>query len=496
VSGIIAGNGFDSLGARAGIAPTAHIVSLKVLDANGRGVISDVIAAFDYAVANKAAYNIRVINVSVGAPITESFLTDPLTLAAKRAVDAGIVVVAAAGNLGKNASGQTQNGGITAPGNAPWVLTVGASSHMGTVTRVDDTIASYSSRGPTYIDYAAKPDLVAPGTGLVSLNAPGSLMSVTKSAFLLKGTWPYALPGGVKPYLSLSGTSMASPVVAGTVALMIQANPTLTPNLVKAILQYTSQEYPGYTALTQGAGFLNTKGAVDLAKFFATAQAGNLYPHALPWSRKIIWGNHRIGGGVIKPNAPAWKLGVTWGAARSADGHDIVWGTVCGDDCDNLVWGTADDDDNLVWGTASDDDDNLVWGTYSDDDDNLVWGTADDDDNIVWGTDCDGADCDNLVWGTSVDGLDGDNLVWGTASEDDNLVWGTAGDVDDNLVWGTSFDGDSTTWGSSGDDIPLFDDPDAEPATFDSTVYDDLFGFTPIVPTTTTTTTTILGGVL
>ena len=135
VSGIIAGNGYDSRGARAGIAPDAHLVSLKVLDENGRGVISNVIAALDYAVANKARYNIRVINLSVGAAVTESYNTDPLTLAAKRAVDAGIVVVTAAGNLGKNSRGQTQYGGITAPGNAPWVLTVGASSHQGTVDR-------------------------------------------------------------------------------------------------------------------------------------------------------------------------------------------------------------------------------------------------------------------------------------------------------------------------------------------------------------------------
>ena len=132
VAGIIAGNGADSLGVRAGMAPSAHILSLKVLDDRGRGVISDVIAALEWTVANKAAYNVRVVNLSVGAAVTESYKTDPLTLAAKRAVDAGIVVVTAAGNLGKNADGQTQYGAITAPGNAPWVLTVGAYSHEGT----------------------------------------------------------------------------------------------------------------------------------------------------------------------------------------------------------------------------------------------------------------------------------------------------------------------------------------------------------------------------
>ena len=141
VAGIIAGNGFDSDGARTGIAPGAHLLVLKVLDGAGRGYISDVIAALDYAIAHREALNIRVINLSVASGVYESYNDDPLTLAAERAVRAGIVVVAAAGNNGRTAAGHTQYGGITSPGNAPWVLTVGASSHMGTVDRGDDTIA-------------------------------------------------------------------------------------------------------------------------------------------------------------------------------------------------------------------------------------------------------------------------------------------------------------------------------------------------------------------
>src|SRR5438094_1176334 len=132
VAGIIAGNGYDSSGQKAGVAPNASIVSLKVLDANGHGTISNILQALDWVVANRTTYNIRVANLSVGAGINESYWTDPLTLAAKRAVDAGVVIVAAAGNLGKNAQGLTQYGTITAPGNAPWVLTVGAYSSQGT----------------------------------------------------------------------------------------------------------------------------------------------------------------------------------------------------------------------------------------------------------------------------------------------------------------------------------------------------------------------------
>ena len=492
VSGIIAGNGRESMGVRAGIAPSAHLVSLKVLDAQGRGVISNVIAALEWVVLNKAAYNVRVVNLSVGAAVTESFRTDPLTLAAKRAVDSGLVVVTAAGNLGKNAAGQTQYGAITAPGNAPWVLTVGAYSHEGTVTRTDDKIARYSSRGPTAVDYQAKPDLVAPGTGVVSLSDPASTMYYTKSQYLVSGT----LFSASKPYLSLTGTSMASPVVAGTVALMMQANPSLTPNMVKAILQYTAQVYPGYNALTQGAGFLNTQGAVQLARYFRTATSGSRLALPAMWSKQIHWGNHRISGGTIRPNANAFQLGTTWGSAFDADGDNIVWGTLFNGDDDNLVWGTADllGEDNLVWGTVLDGDgDNLVWGTRLDGD-NLVWGTIGGDDNIVWGTDCGGRDCDSLVWGTAVDAdnlvwgtaLGGDNLVWGTAEAGDNLVWGTSGDID-NLVWGTSAEDDNRTWGNSGEDAVLFDDPIDSSVNQDETVFEKLFLVEPV--------TTTLGGV-
>ena len=323
VAGVVAGNGFDSGGARSGIAPGADLIVLKVLDSRGGGHISDVIAALDYVVANKNALQIRVVNLSVSAAVHESYDTDPLTLAAKRAVAAGIVVVAASGNFGRDPEGDPQYGGVTAPGNAPWVLTVGASSHMGTVQRTDDTIAAFSSRGPTAVDYEAKPDLVAPGAGVESLSDPDSAFYTSKASFLLAGTvsTPYL------PYLSLSGTSVAAPVVSGTVALMLEANPALTPNAVKAILQYTAQLYPGYDALTQGAGFLNAKGAVELARFFA-APPGSPYPSSSGWGAQVIWGNQRLRGGRLAPAANAWSPAVTWGAALTPAGKNVEWGTL------------------------------------------------------------------------------------------------------------------------------------------------------------------------
>ena len=130
------------------------------------------------------------------------------------------------------------------------MLTVGAFSHGGTLARADDTVAAYSSRGPSAIDYAAKPDIVAPGTGVVSLSDPSSLLYQTMFAYTVDGS----VSTSYKPYLSLSGTSMAAPVVSGTVALMMQANPRLTPNLVKAILQYTAQAYRAVRPADPGGG--------------------------------------------------------------------------------------------------------------------------------------------------------------------------------------------------------------------------------------------------
>jgi len=428
VAGIIAGNGYDSLTVQSGVAPGASLAVLKVLDANGHGTISGIIAALDWVVDNHARYNIRVVNMSVGANVNESYETDPLTLAAKRVVDAGVVVVAAAGNIGKNAAGATQYGGITAPGNAPWVLTVGASSTMGTGTRSDDTLADFSSRGPTNVDYLAKPDLVAPGVGTISLAARDSLFLTSEARYLLPGV----IGNNPTPYLALSGTSMASPVVAGSIALMLEANPALTPNAVKAILEYTAQVYPNYNPLQQGAGFLNTLGAVRLSRFFASAQPGQAMPSDALWSKSIIWGNHLLKGGYLRPDASAWAADTTWGATATAAGDNIVWGSACGDSaCDNIVWGSSTDD-NIVWGS-------LVDG------DNIVWGSA-FDDNIVWGSDCGGGDCDNIVWG-SVDASD--NTVWGTSAFGDNIVWGSS--FLDNIVWGSSFD-DNIVWGSSVDD--------------------------------------------
>jgi serine protease AprX len=447
VAGIIAGNGHDSEGLRRGIAPGATLLVEKVLDATGQGYISNVIAAIDYAIANKDALNIRVINLSVAAGVYESYTTDPLTLAAKRAVESGIVVVSAAGNLGKNAKGQTQYGGIGAPGNAPWVLTVGASSHQGTTDRADDIVAPFSSRGPSAIDYQAKPDIVAPGVGIESIAEAGSTLWNTKPLSRLWGSVPTA----TEPYLSLSGTSMAAPVVSGTIALMLQANPALTPNLVKAILQYTAEAHASEDPLTQGAGFVNARGAVELAVAVSAAPDQLVLPSVVTnnrtWSQHVIWGNRRIGGGELRAAASAWRTDVIWGDSTTPEGTSVAWGTQCSDAPSTAL------------GTGETGCDNVVWGA----DPEEVSSTTFAANNVVWGADCGGAGpstplgigpsttlgtgpstalgtgpstalgtgCDKLVWSTTTEGdpstwLGAATIAWGTNALDDteHVVWG------------------------------------------------------------------------
>jgi serine protease AprX len=407
VAGIVAGSGTDSGGSETGIAPGARLLVLKVLDGNGRGRISDVIAALDYVVANRATLHTRVINLSVAAGVFESYDTDPLTLAAKRAVSAGIVVVAAAGNRGNSIAGLPEYGGITAPGNAPWVITVGASNDNGSRERSDDTIARFSSRGPSAVDYGAKPDLVAPGVRTISLADPGSTMYGAPNASLVAGT----APTSYFPYMRLSGTSMSAPVVTGTVALMLQANPDLRPNAVKAILQYTAETYNGDDYLTQGAGFLNAKGAVELAAYLA-APATTAYPSSTGWSASLIWGNHLVRGGRLTADANAWATSVTWGDGLTASGDRVRWGTVCAAlTCDLLG--------SKPWQSAC-----LDMACRMMAGDSLL------SPNVVWGSLCGGFDCP-VPWTpgsvSATSDPEADMVVWGTSdSEGDIVVWGTS----------------------------------------------------------------------
>jgi serine protease AprX len=385
VAGLIASSASRSAGAYQGMGPKVRLIGLKVLDRNGSGLTSDVIRAVEFATTRRSLLGIHVINLSLGHPIYEPASRDPLVRAIEAAAGEGIVVVAAAGNMGINPStGQPGYGGILSPGNAPSAITVGSLDARGTSTRTDDAIARYSSRGPTWYDAFAKPDLVAPGHGLVS-NASSS------SSLYEQFPASRVAPG----YLRLNGTSMASAVTSGAVALMLQANraahpwaPALTPNAVKAILQYTSirmrdRSSVEYDHLTQGSGALNVLAAVELARLVDPAAPiqSTWSPSVTPvttkggeswdWSQHIVWGTHIIWGNSVGTNEPAWSTATAWGAPTTwqspvTQGEDVVW------DVNDVTWSNQS-----VWGP------NTV-GTF-DDSDHIIWGTTDNPDTTAWG---------------------------------------------------------------------------------------------------------------
>ena len=311
LAGIVASNGKASTcdhctQSMVGIAPGARLIDLKVLDSFGEGTDSQVIAAIDEAISLKNDYNIRVINLSLGRPVYESYKLDPLCQAVEAAWQAGIVVVAAAGNEGRdNSTNNLGYGTILAPGNDPYVITVGSMKTMNTPGRSDDRMASYSSRGPTAVDQIVKPDLIAPGNLIVSLLAQHGTMPLSNpqnavtNASIQGGGTPDKPPSGgkvptdptqqppsvnfgggySKDYYTLSGTSMAAAVVSGAVADLLQANPKFTPDQVKILLMQTaSKTFPTssfvvdslgniytdyYDMFTVGAGYLDLQAAMN-----------------------------------------------------------------------------------------------------------------------------------------------------------------------------------------------------------------------------------------
>ena len=288
VAGLVAGNATDSTGSNyfrtfSGAAPNANLINLRVLDKNGSGSDSSVIMAIQTAIMLKPLYNIRVINLSLGRPIYESYKLDPLCQAVEAAWKAGIVVVAAAGNDGRDVALNPEGyGTIEAPGNDPYVLTVGAMRTMGTAGIGDDLIASYSSKGPSFIDHIVKPDIVAPGNLVSSLKFSGDLLAIEEASFETLHSF-YVVGGDSQAsaaYFPLSGTSMATGVASGAVALLVQAYPNATPDQIKAYLMHSANRssFPAtssvtdpasgtiyrahYDLFTVGAGYLDVSAAL------------------------------------------------------------------------------------------------------------------------------------------------------------------------------------------------------------------------------------------
>jgi serine protease AprX len=377
VAGIIGGNGSLSGGQYEGVAPGVSLIDLRALDLNGVGTDSTVIAAVQQAVALKSTYNIRVINLSLGRGIPASYTQDPLCQAVEAAWKSGIVVVVAAGNYGRlSVNGSNGFGTVTAPGNDPYVLTVGATKSNGSTSASAETIASYSSKGPTTYDHVVKPDIMAPGNAVVSLAAPGATLEGAYPAEFVTGT------DGNNDYFTLSGTSMATPAVVGAVALLLQEQSTLTPDQVKARLMKTaykmgltstsawvphlSQTFTDfYDVFSVGSGLLNVQAAATNTDLAPANVGAALSPTAVYNSQSgavsLVYGNSTVAGSsVVWGTTGLWATSVVWGT-NGITGSSVVWGTTLPWSSNALsafsvVWGstngTATTATSVVWGTV------------------------------------------------------------------------------------------------------------------------------------------------
>ena len=352
-------------------------------------------------------------------------------------------MVASAGNLGQNAENEAQYGGITSPANAPWVLTVGASSHQGTTARNDDVVAGFSSRGPTWLDFSAKPDLVAPGVGIESITDPQSTLFAELPSLLLDGL----RPSPYKPYMSLTGTSMAAPVVVGHRGADARGQPGADAERGEGHPAVHGADAAEHLTPRAGRRLRQRERRAAAARFFAHPQTGPLGQpvdaiagQSIGWAKHLLWGNYLVTGGVPLPGVNAWATNVVWGETRTPGGALVVWGAA---NPDNVVWSEATGGnvvwseltgDNVVWSESG--TDNVVWGEAHGD--NVVWGEA-HSDNVVWGEDCFGSNCEQVVWGagrsattpgarrfrptTSCGARPPDNVVWSEGYGGRQVVW-------------------------------------------------------------------------
>ena len=319
MAGIIAGNDGTSGGFK-GVAPGATLLNVKVGSYDGAVDVSQVIAGIDWVVQhrNDNGLNIRVLNLSYGTDSSQSYLSDPLAAAIEHAWQAGIVVVVAGGNSGTNSPT------LDNPATDPYVVAVGADDPNGTANSYDDSVPQFSSRGSA----ARHVDIVAPGQSIVSLRDPGSYIDTEYPAAVVNTR-----------FFKGSGTSQAAAVVSGSVALLLQNRPNLTPDQVKAALTSTATSLPQASAQSRGAGLLNVFGA-SLALVGPSTQS---WPASSGLgSLEASRGSQHIGDNGVDLTGEQDIFGTPWNAAvwapASAAGQAWDGGTWNGNEWTGSCW--------------------------------------------------------------------------------------------------------------------------------------------------------------
>jgi serine protease AprX len=298
VTGIIASSLQDASNDFNGVAPDVFLLSIKAFDANGDSSYSTILNALTWVSENRGKFNVKVLNLSLGAEVQSRYWKDPINQAVMHLWRRGITVITSAGNNGEEL-------GITVPGNNPYVITVGSTSHNNSPYNLDDDrVASFSAQGPTYEGFV-KPDVVAPGAQIeVKLEDRYFVKSLKKSR-------------RNSDYSMISGTSQSAAVVSGIAALIIQAHPGIRPDDVKCKIMQSAKiarnknKY-SYSPLIQGSGMVNAYDAVNSNALGCANQGLNI--------RKDIEGKQHFQGPVNRHNKK-WSVSLGNGTVMQQGTH-------------------------------------------------------------------------------------------------------------------------------------------------------------------------------